>query len=163
MVSTWKLDSTSLKFFLKGTVTYERILPYSRDLTCPQPHLVRYLLSQPYRLVALIFINEIFLKTSKYFCSKELVTHVLGLQKPRKDSVATSSRCVGLEQQLVALLYEVMAMTEAGEHAEEILTDIFRNIASDLIYFVLFQVHNIIKITSYNFTIPVCFVPPCNL
>ena len=57
VVSTWKLDSTSLKFFLKGTVTYERILPYSRDLTCPQPHLVRYLLSQPYRLVALIFIN----------------------------------------------------------------------------------------------------------
>ena len=92
------------------------------------------------------------------------MTHVLGLQKPRKDSVATSSRCVGLEQQLVALLYEVMAMTEAGEHAEEILTDIFRNIASDLIYFVLFQVHNIIKITSYKLTtIPVCFVPPCNL
>ena len=77
---------------------------------------------------------------------------MLGLQKPRKDSVATSSRCVGLEQQLVALLYEVMAMTEAGEHAEEILTDIFRNIASDLIYFVLFQVHNI-KITSYRLQI----------
>ena len=33
LVSTWKLDSSSLKFYLKGTVTYERILPYSRDLT----------------------------------------------------------------------------------------------------------------------------------
>ena len=51
VVSTWKLDSTSLKFFLKGTMTYERILPYSKYLTAPQPHLVKHLLSQPYRLV----------------------------------------------------------------------------------------------------------------
>ena len=42
MVNTWKLDASSLKFFLKGTVTYERILPYSRELTSPQPQLVRY-------------------------------------------------------------------------------------------------------------------------
>ena len=120
VVSTWKLDSSSLKFFLKGTVTYERILPYSRDLTRPQPHLVRYLLAQPY--------------------SKELVTHVLGLQKQRKDVTPGSGRCHALEQQLVALLHEVMTMAESGIHAEEILTDMFRDIASDLIYFVLFQV-----------------------
>ena len=131
VVSTWKLDSSSLKFFLKGTVTYERILPYSRDLTRPQPHLVRYLLAQPY--------------------SKELVTHVLGLQKQRKDLTtgSGSGRCHALEQQLVALLHEVMSMAEAG-HAEEILTDLFRDIASDLIYFVLFQVCDLCTTLQFN-------------
>ena len=88
-------------------------------MSSPQPQLVKYLLSQPY--------------------SKELVTHVLGLQKPRKDSSGASGRCVPLEQQLVSLLSEVMVMSESGQVAEEIITDLFRNIASDLIFFVLFQ------------------------
>jgi mediator of RNA polymerase II transcription subunit 23 len=74
VLSTWKLDPASLKFLLKGTNTYERILPYCRELTQPQPHLVKYLLSQPY--------------------SKDLVNHVLGLQKPRKDSAPATGRCV---------------------------------------------------------------------
>ena len=122
IVSTWKLEPTSLKFLLKGNVTYERILPYSRDLTAPQPGLIKHLLSQPY--------------------SKELVTHVLGLQKGRKDSGAPASgRCHPLEQQMVELLVEVMEMAEKGveESESEILTDLFRNLASDLIFFVLFQ------------------------
>ena len=71
--------------------------------------------------------------------SKELVTHVLGLQKPRKDSAPASGRCQPLEQQLVSLLCETMVMAESGDHADHILTDLFRNIASDLIFFVLFQ------------------------
>ena len=120
IVSTWKLEPATLKFLLKGSVTYERILPYSRDLTTPQPHLIKYLLSQPY--------------------SKELVTHVLGLQKGRKDVAPASGRCQPLEQQMVELLVEAMDMAEKGDHSEEILSDLFRNVASDLIFFVLFQV-----------------------
>ena len=71
--------------------------------------------------------------------SKELVTHVLGLQKGRKDVAPASGRCQPLEQQMVELLVEVMEMAEKGEQSEEILTDLFRNVASDLIFFVLFQ------------------------
>ena len=35
-VSTWRLDPLSLKFFLRGTITYERTLPFGRDITMPQ-------------------------------------------------------------------------------------------------------------------------------
>ena len=48
----WKktnIDIRILNIPLLGAMTYERILPYCRDLTCPQPQLIRYLLSQPYR------------------------------------------------------------------------------------------------------------------
>jgi len=118
VMSTWKVDPVSLKFFLKGTMTYERILPYCRDLTCPQPQLIRYLLSQPY--------------------SKDLVNHVLGLQKPRKDSTTASGRCHPLEQQMVLLLVEAMQIAQ-DNIMSDILPDLFRNIATDLIFFVLFQ------------------------
>ena len=84
---------------------------------------------------------------SIYF-SKELVTHVLGLQKPRKDSNPSSGRCIPLEQQLVELLFDVMTIAESGDYAEENLTDLFRNIASDLIYFVLFQVESDSKLSK---------------
>ena len=40
----------------------------------------------------------------------------------------------------MTLLQEVMTMAESSQYAEEIITDLFRNIASDLIFFVLFQV-----------------------
>ena len=119
LVSSWKLDSASLKFYLKGTVTYERILPYCSDVTSPQPQLVRYLLTQPY--------------------SKELVTHVLGLQKKRADSAVSSGRCLNLEQQLVELLFDAMTMAESGQYSQDVVTDLFKNIASDLIFYVLFQ------------------------
>ena len=45
LMSTWKLDPTSLKFLLKGSATYERILPYCMELVQPQPQLLKYLLS----------------------------------------------------------------------------------------------------------------------
>ena len=118
VMATWKLEPGSLKFLLKGVMTYERILPYCSDLTSPQPHLVKYLLSQPY--------------------SKDLVNHVLGLQKPRKEAVTPSGRCVPLEQQLVLLLLDAMQLAEDSPQSE-VLPYFFRNIASDLIYFVLFQ------------------------
>ena len=38
-----------------------------------------------------------------------------------------------------SLLCETMVMAETGDYADHILTDLFRNIASDLIFFVLFQ------------------------
>ena len=63
----------------------------------------------------------------------------MGLQKGRKDVAPASGRCQPLEQQMVELLVEVMEMAEKGEQSEEILTDLFRNVASDLIFFVLFQ------------------------
>ena len=56
-----------------------------------------------------------------------------------------SGRYHPLEQQMVELLVEVMEMAEKGvsdqseECEEEILTDLFRNVASDLIFFVFFQ------------------------
>ena len=79
------------------------------------------------------------LKLIIFLLSKELVTHVLGLQKGRKYVAPASVRCPPLEQQMVELLVEVMEMAEKGEQSEEILTDLFRNVASDLIFFVLFQ------------------------
>jgi len=118
VVSTWRLDSTSLKFILKGTLTYERILPYCRELVLPQPQLLRHLLSQPY--------------------SKDLVNYVLGLQKPRKEGSSGASRCLPLEQQMVEVTVVAMQLAEDNPQAET-LSESFRNIASDLIFFVLFQ------------------------
>ncbi|CAB4065620.1 MED23 [Lepeophtheirus salmonis] len=40
VVSTWKLDSNSLKILLKGNQTYERILPYSKEMVEPQTGLL---------------------------------------------------------------------------------------------------------------------------
>lgn len=41
-INSWKLDSLTLKFQLKGA------LPYSPELLEPQPGLLRYILRQPY-------------------------------------------------------------------------------------------------------------------
>ena len=67
------------------------------------------------------------------------MNHVLGLQKPRKDSTTASGRCNPLEQQMVLLLVEVMQIAQ-DNIMSDILPDLFRNIATDLIFFVLFQV-----------------------
>ena len=77
-----------------------------------QPQFLLYLLSQPY-----------------------LVNYVLGLQKPRKEGVTGSSRCPPLEQQMVEITVAAMELAPQAEN----LADVFRNIASDLIFFVLFQ------------------------
>ena len=49
-----------------------------------------------------------------------------------------ATRCQPLEQQLVLLLVDAMQLAEENP-ACEALPHLFRNIASDLIYFVLFQ------------------------
>ena len=38
-VSTWRLDPINLKFFIRGSLTYERTLPFGRDITMPQGRL----------------------------------------------------------------------------------------------------------------------------
>jgi mediator of RNA polymerase II transcription subunit 23 len=116
LVSTWKLDPNSLKFYLKGSLTYERTLPYAKEITGSQKELLRYILRQSY--------------------SKELVSSVLGLQKPRKEtglsagSGGGAQRYAALEEQLVCLF--VSAMSESDEL-------LWRNLSSELIFFILFQ------------------------
>ncbi len=114
LISSWKLDPASLKFFLKVNLTYERTLPYGRDITASQAGLLRYVLRQGY--------------------SKELVSSVLGLQKPRKEPGAASSqqtqRYPALEEQLVQLFLEATGEGDA---------QLWRNLSSELIFFVLFQ------------------------
>ena len=120
-VSTWRLDPLSLKFFLRGTLTYERTLPFGRDITMPQVEMLRYILRQNY--------------------SKELVSSVLGIQKGgRKDasgSTSGSQRYPMLEEQLVHLF--VSAMTEEEEDEADDCEALWRNLSSELIFFVLFQ------------------------
>ncbi len=85
-VSAWKLDPSSLKFLLKGSQTYERILPYSREMVEPQRELLRYVLCQPY--------------------AKEMVNSMLGLQKPKKEADsggwARSMQYTALGEELVS-------------------------------------------------------------
>ncbi|XP_076066358.1 mediator complex subunit 23 [Oratosquilla oratoria] len=50
---TWKLDNTSLRFQLKGS------LPYDPKLTEPQPELLRYVLKQKYSREMVCFIIDI--------------------------------------------------------------------------------------------------------
>ena len=45
-ISSWKIDPSTLKFLLKGTITYDKILPYSKELVEPQRDLLVYILRQ---------------------------------------------------------------------------------------------------------------------
>lgn len=58
-INSWKLDSVTLKFQLKGA------LPYTPELLEPQPFLLRYILRQPY--------------------SREMVCTVIDIQKKQKQ------------------------------------------------------------------------------
>ena len=95
VMSTWRLEANTLKFLLKfagSTVhTYDRILPFNKDLTKPQPQLLRYLLTQPY--------------------NKELTNHVLSLKKPTKET-PTPGVCIPLQKQLVVCLVDLMRLAE---------------------------------------------------
>ena len=46
--SSWRLDPNSLKYILKGSTVYEKILPYSKGVVEPQEELLKYVLRQPY-------------------------------------------------------------------------------------------------------------------
>ena len=125
-ISSWKIDPSTLKFLLKNNITYDRILPYSKDLVQPQHDLLIYILRQ--------------------LSSKELVNNVMGLQKPRKDpntGLSPATRYPLLEEQLVNLF--IKAMDEA-EEALEINPELdlnqcllWWNLSSELIFFLLYQ------------------------
>ena len=137
-ISSWKMDPHSLKFLLKQTLTYEKVLPFSTHLCEPQTALLRYILKQPY--------------------SKDLVNSVLGVQKPRKDASDSSSRGGSgsqypmLEEQLVLLFVEAIEQSDkclvianANEDttiSSQLLarTQIFWwSLCSELIFFLLYQ------------------------
>lgn len=124
MMNSWKLDHNTLKFNFKGS------LPYEPELLEEQPHLLRYVLDQPY--------------------SREMVSIMLNLQKQQKQ------RCNALEEQLVNLIITAMEMTESNDQisasnvqnspsntvTEEHTSSkewIWLHVSSQLIYFVLFQ------------------------
>ena len=139
-ISSWKMDPHSLKFLLKQTLTYEKVLPFSTHLCEPQTALLRYILKQPY--------------------SKDLVNSVLGVQKPRKDASDSSNRGGSgsssqypmLEEQLVLLFVEAIEQSDkcllianANEDttiATQLIarTQIFWwSLCSELIFFLLYQ------------------------
>ncbi len=126
-VSTWRLDPNSLKFLLKVNQTYERTLPYERQVIEPQTKLMLHILRQPY--------------------SKEMVNSMCGIQKPRKDGSGSGASAVRYPafEGLLAQLF-VIAMKESscalsrneddGEKRQQLL---WRTLTSNLILFVLFQ------------------------
>ena len=138
-ISSWKMDPHSLKFLLKQTLTYEKVLPFSKSLCKPQTSLLRYILKQPY--------------------SKDLVNSVLGVQKPRKDSSDPSGRGPGslsqypmLEEQLVSLFVEAVeqsdrALSLADSNDDSMIASQLRertqilwwSLCSELIFFLLYQ------------------------
>ena len=139
-ISSWKMDPHSLKFLLKQTLTYEKVLPFSKSLCEPQTSLLKYILKQPY--------------------SKDLVNSVLGVQKPRKDPSDPSGRGVSgscsqypmLEEQLVLLFIEAMEQSDrtlsiANANEDTAIASQLRertqifwwSLCSELIFFLLYQ------------------------
>ena len=47
-ISSWKVEPLSLKFILKSNMTYDRILPYAKEIVQPQKELLTYILKQLY-------------------------------------------------------------------------------------------------------------------
>ena len=138
-ISSWKMDPHSLKFLLKQTLPYEKVLPFSKNLCKPQTSLLRYILKQPY--------------------SKDLVNSVLGVQKPRKDSSDPTGRGPGslsqypmLEEQLVLLFVEAVEQSDralllADSSEDSAIASQLRertqilwwSLCSELIFFLLYQ------------------------
>jgi hypothetical protein len=58
VVSTWRVDPHSLIFLLKGTFTYDRILPYNKELLEPQRELLTYIMKQLYSKDLVGFITS---------------------------------------------------------------------------------------------------------
>ena len=141
-VSSWKMDPHSLKFLLKQNLTYEKVLPFAKNLCEPQTALLRYILKQPY--------------------SKDLVISVLGVQKPRKDNSDSSGRGSGsssqypmLEEQLVLLFVEAIEQSDralkiSNSDENPAVASLIRertqifwfSLCSELIFFLLYQFVN---------------------
>lgn len=78
LMNSWKLDPHTLKYNFKGN------LPYDIEIVEPQPHLVRYVLDQPY--------------------SKEMIAVMLNLQKQVKISLHTMVRVIRGEENKQSLI-----------------------------------------------------------
>lgn len=125
-ISSWKIEPTTLKFLLIRNLTYDRILPYAKELVEPQRPLLSYILRQ--------------------LSSKELVNSVLGVQKPRKDlntGLSPAMRYPLLEEELVNLFIEAMIEVEdwLAIHPEldANLHLLWWNLSSELIFFLIYQ------------------------
>lgn len=114
LISSWRLDPTTLKFTLKGN------LPYDPELTQPQVNLLRYVLEQPY--------------------SRDMVCSVLNLQKQHKQRCpALEEQLVWL---ILSAMERSEQESQAydGDSATPTHTQsLWLHLSSQLIYFVLFQ------------------------
>ena len=81
VVSTWRVDPHSLIFLLKGTLTYDRILPYNKELLEPQRDLLTYIMKQ-------LYSKDLVINT--YI--KVLIQRPLGLLKQRGSGYLKSGR-----------------------------------------------------------------------
>lgn len=114
LVNPWKLDPTSLKFSLKGT------LPYAPELLEKQTGLLRYVLEQPY--------------------SRDMVCGMLGLQKQHKQYCAALEEQL-VDLVVIAMERSETEYTTVTEPNEDNGNThwLWLHLSSQLIYFVLFQ------------------------
>ena len=102
-ISSWKVEPTTLKFLLKGNMTYDRILPYAKEIVEPQRELLMYILRQlsskelVNRYCTAIFrflvynqqldFTNLLITCIPFLIKRYLFFSVMGVQKPRKDPV----------------------------------------------------------------------------
>lgn len=114
LINPWRLDSTTLKFTLRG------ILPYDSELSQPQTKLLRYILEQPY--------------------SKDMICSMLSIQKQHKQRcVVIEEQLVWLI--MSAMERSEKEPLDSGENDETFSSIhwLWVHISSQLIYFVLLQ------------------------
>lgn len=114
LINPWRLDSTTLKFSLRG------ILPYDSELSQPQTKLLRYILEQPY--------------------SKDMICSMLSIQKQNKQRcIAVEEQLVWLI--MSAMERSEKEPLDNGENDETFSSIhwLWVHISSQLIYFVLLQ------------------------
>lgn len=114
LVNPWKLDPTTLKFSLKGT------LPYAPELLEKQTGLLRYVLEQPY--------------------SRDMVCGMLGLQKQHKQYCAALEEQL-VELVVIAMERSEAEYNSCPDVVDENSSThwLWLHLSSQLIYFVLFQ------------------------
>ncbi|OXA58541.1 Mediator of RNA polymerase II transcription subunit 23 [Folsomia candida] len=118
LIMSWKLDPTTLRFMLKGS------LPYDKELLKPQDRLLRYILEQPY--------------------SRDMACAILGLQKQHKlRCSALEERLVELILAAMERTEAEMGQTSDGQSgSDEALPStlsLWQHLSTQVIFFVLFQ------------------------
>lgn len=122
LINPWRLDASSLKLYLKGS------LPYDPELTQSQGYLFRFVLQQPY--------------------SRDMVCNMLNLQKQHKvRCLALEEQLINLVISAMerSELETNHSTGEAGTQMDESITStqmLWFHLSSQLIYFVLLQFAN---------------------